>query len=241
MRCLAIAALLLGTPTMAQDAAVETVNAYGNSMVGVWRVGSPDYIAASGFFSPFQWGPEHRHFCRIAPREEALEMFCVSGVVGNWTVTAENNHVHFAGGSMMLRMVLDGELQDAGHFHGHFQLKISGITYEGSASYDAVRVVPDPDTPDSGGKKELLRRILEQGLAGVPHDDGKRNIPEPPKLGPVTAVTYLGEDKDVGPPRDGVPPPRYAFSVYLASFAQGQRLCGLHQREDGVLDAFRCV
>jgi len=31
------------------------------------------------------------------------------------------------------------------------------------------------------------------------------------------------------------------FSVYFVRFTEGERLCGLHQRENGVLDAFRCV
>lgn len=31
------------------------------------------------------------------------------------------------------------------------------------------------------------------------------------------------------------------FSVYLVRFADGELLCGLHQRDDGMLDAFGCV
>ena len=31
------------------------------------------------------------------------------------------------------------------------------------------------------------------------------------------------------------------FSVYLVRFADRELLCGLHQRDDGVLDAFGCV
>lgn len=31
------------------------------------------------------------------------------------------------------------------------------------------------------------------------------------------------------------------FSLYAVDFRNGEHLCGLHQRADGVLDGFRCV
>jgi hypothetical protein len=173
-------------------------------------------------------------------------MFCVSGLAGDWTVTAANNHVHFAWGTMMLRMVLDGELQDMGHFHGHFQLKISGITYESPATYDAVRVLPDADATDRADAGELLRRILDQGFFGMPQsaDAIKKNDTALilPKLGAVQAIAYLGQETKPSPP--ATKPVRSQpdfFSVYFVRFAQGERLCGLHQRADGMLDAFRCA
>lgn len=237
MKHLALLTLLLATPAMAQDMPVESVTTYGNSLVGVWRVGTPDYVAASGFFSPFRWGPEGLHFCRIAPRDEELTMFCTTGVVGTWTVEAEDNHVHFAWGSMLLRLALDGELQDMDHVRAHFQVKISGITYESPTSYDSVRVLPDADMPDGGGMAGLLRRILEQGFADVPQDVGatKKNdsIVTPPKLGAIRSIAYLGQDKLDQPPPGTKPIPNRPdfFSVYFVRFAEGERLCGLHQRD----------
>lgn len=243
MKRLAAALLLLAAPAMAQDLPVETVNAHGTSLVGVWRVGSPDSISASGFFSPFQWGPERQHFCRIAPRNTDLEMMC-SGGPENWTVATDGNHVHFAWGTMLLRFVLDGELQDMGHFRGRYQFKISGITYESPAFYESVRVMPDPDRPGPIGNAQTLRRILEQGLASVPHDgtNWKDGLPEPPKLGAVSAMTHIGaEDREIPAKDRGGKSTIYAVNVYLVRFAQGERLCGVHLRDDGIVDDFRCV
>ena len=243
MKRLAILALLLPMPAMAQDAPVESVDAYGTSLVGVWRVGSPNSVSTSGFFSPLQWGPERRHFCRIAPRDTDLEMTC-SGGPERWTVATDGNHVHFAWGTMLLRFVLDGELQDRGHFRGRYQIKISGITSESPASYEAARVMPDPDDPGPIGRAQTLRRILEQGLADVPHDGAnwKDGLREPPKLGAVSAIAYLGAEDRERPARErGGKSIVYAVNVYQVRFAQGERLCGLHQRDDGIVDDFRCV
>lgn len=247
MKHLALLALLLATPARAQDMPVESVTAYGNSLVGVWRVGTPVYVAASGLFSSFRWGPEAQHFCRITPRDEELAMFCTTGVVGTWTVTAATNHVHFAWGTMLLRMVLDGELQDRDHFRGRFQIKVSGITTESPTSYDSMRVLPDADAPDGGGMASLLRRILDQGFSGMPQDAGAMKKNESnvtlPKLGAIRSIAYLGQEKPDQPPPGTKPIPSGPdfFSVYFVRFAEGERLCGLHQREDGALDAFRCV
>lgn len=242
VRRLVIALMLLAVPVMAQDAPVETVNAYGSSLVGIWRVGRPSSIAVTGFFSPIKWGEERQQFCRIIANRDDLQAICTTGgPFQAGTVSMEGNHVHFAWGTMMLRMVLDGEMLDTGHLRGRFQFKVSGITAQSPASYEAVRVLPDATAPDHGGQGETLRRILEQGFAQVPHDGGQRTLPEPPQLGPVTALAYLGEEvRDGGPPRGDTPAPTYSFSVYLANFAQGQRLCGLHRRADGVVDDFRC-
>ena len=40
---------------------------------------------------------------------------------------------------------------------------------------------------------------------------------------------------------DDIPHRTDFYSVYLVTFAEGERLCGLHQQGDGVLDALRCV
>jgi hypothetical protein len=70
-----------------------------------------------------------------------------------------------------------------------------------------------------------------------------------PDLGAVQSLSYLGQEtKWDWPPPPGatqdimnIPSRPGFFSVYLVRFAQGKRICGLHQRDDGALDAFRCV
>jgi hypothetical protein len=176
-------------------------------------------------------------------------MLCVEfGVFGR--VTVKDGHIRIGDS----RIAFEGEQPDATHLRGHFRASSwMGISRENPALAEAVRVKPDPDTPDKAGEAPLLRHILEQGLTAVPQDAGamKKNdsIFNLPKLGAVESLSYLGQETKMDwPPPSGVEPdimhipsrPDF-FSVYLVRFAQGEQLCGLHQRDDGVLDAFRCV
>jgi hypothetical protein len=114
-------------------------------------------------------------------------------------------------------------------------------------------VVPQADAPDRSGKAPLLRRILEEGLTAVPRDAEalKKNRSDLtlPKVGLVQSISYLGQETKLDwPPPPGIkadimnlPNRPDFFSVYLVRFADGELLCGLHQRDDGVLDAFSCV
>jgi hypothetical protein len=198
------------------------------------------------------FGPRVDAFCRIAQRKSNLEMSCLQVEGPPATVTTDGTNVHFAWGTMMRRLVLDVERVSAAHFRGHVQLKQWGITYENPAFADATRVTPDPAAPDKAGKAALLRQVLGEGLAGVPQDadamkknDSSLSLP---KLGTIQATTYLGQETKWDLPPPGSKPdmahlpnrPDF-FSVYYVAFADGARLCGLHQRDDGVLDAFRCV
>jgi hypothetical protein len=233
-------ALLLATPTAAQDVPVESLTVYGNSLAGVWRVSRPDTIAATGFLSAPKFGPPRQSYCRIAPRNDAsdaLAAFCTDAPVAS--VTVEENHVHLAWGTMLLRFVMDGEIESDQRFRGRFQVKAAGVTFENPDMSEAVRLTPDVSVPDGGGKQDLLRRVLEQGVANVSHD-GKywgNNLPETPKLGPVSAIAYIGQETWEAATRENRAPP---LDVYLVRFAQGERLCALHQRGNGVLDAFFC-
>ena len=242
-------------PATAQDKPVESVTVYGSTLVGVWRAGLPLYAGKASIFSPLIWGPLRDTFCRITPRQNDLEASCLQLFGQNPTVTTDGTHVHFAMGTMMARLVMDGDLVSAEHIRGHFQAKLVGIALEDSAVSEIIGVTPDPATSDKGGKAALLRRILEEGLSDVPYDDAAigmwwhGQIAAVPKLGAVRTIAYLGQETYWGTP----PPPEGAknwharpdrpdfFSVYLVDFADGERLCGLHQRDDGVLDGFHCV
>jgi hypothetical protein len=104
-------------------------------------------------------------------------------------------------------------------------------------------------------------RILAAGAIATPHDpDVARNFgatfggnkpntsDEIRSLGKVEAVLYLGEGStvrpifsDAGAVRPASSLFAFAFSAYQVEFTNGQRLCGIHQRADGVLDGFVCV
>ena len=254
MKRLALALTLLAAPAMAQDAPVESVTAYGSSLVGVWH----GTLVQSGFWalldaltriSPATFGQMGNAFCRIAPVKNELEMSCFQfGKAGR--VTVDGDHVRIGGS----RMAFEGGQPDSTHLRGHFRsTSWLGASRENPVVAEAVRLAPQSDAPDTSGKAPLLRRILEQGLAAVPQDADaiKKNGPAftQPALGPVQSLSYLGQEtKWDWPPPPGVKPdimhipnrPDF-FSVYLVTFAQGERLCGLHQRDDGVLDALHCV
>ena len=237
-------------PATAQDKPVESVTVYGSTLVGVWRAGLPQYASKKGFFAPLIWGPLRDTFCRITPRKDDLDASCLQFLGQSPSVTVDGTHVHFAMGTMLARLVLDGEMVSAGDIRGHFQAKLVGIALEDPAVSEVIRVTPDPAAPDKAGKAALLRRILEEGLSGVPYDNAEfgmkwnGHVGDVPSLGAVRAIAYLGQETYWGSPpqvKGGMPDRPDFFSVYDVAFADGERLCGLHQREDGVLDGFRCV
>jgi hypothetical protein len=255
MKRLALLALLLATPAMAQDAPVETVTVNGNSLVGVWHgsmVQSQFWQGLLGALTrvgPPAFGQMAEAFCRIAAAKDELEMLCLQ-FGSNGRVTIEDGLVRIGNS----RTVFHGELVDSNRLRGHFRHSSwLGIARENPTVAEAVRIAPPENAPDTSGKAPLLRRILEQGLAGMPQDSDamKKNgsIFLLPDLGAVQSLSYLGQEtKWDWPPPPGatqdimnIPSRPGFFSVYLVRFAQGKRICGLHQRDDGALDAFRCV
>ena len=254
MRRLALSALLLGAPALAQDTKLETVTVRGHSLVGVWH-GTLGQSGFRGLFgnltgmTPMKWGQTALVYCRIAPANEELEMSCPQfGNMGR--VTIEDGLVRIGGS----RMAFEGEQPDVNRLRGHYRSRSwLGLSQENPAVAEAVRVVPTEDAPDRTGRAALLHRILEEGLAAVPQDaealKKNRSRLTLPKVGPVQSVAYLGQEtKWDWPPPPGtkadimnLPNRPDFFSVYLVRFADGELLCGLHARDDGVLDAFGCV
>jgi len=254
MRGLALAALLLATPALAQDTKLETVTVHGSSLVGVWH-GTLGQAGFRGLFgnltgmTPMKFGQTVLLYCRIAPVENELEMSCPQfGNMGS--VTIADGLVRIGGS----RMAFEGEQPDVNRLRGRYRSRSwLGLSQDNPAVAEAVRVVPQADAPDGSGKAALLRRILEQGLAAVPQDaeamKKNRSNLTLPKVGPVQSISYLGQEtKWDWPPPPGtkadimnLPNRPDFFSVYLVRFADGELLCGLHEREDGVLDAFGCV
>jgi hypothetical protein len=250
----ALTLLLLCGPAAAQDMPVESVTSYGSSLVGVWY----GTLGQSGFYGLFGaltglsapvLGEMANGFCRIAPAKDELEMSCMQ-FGGNSRVTLEDGHVRIGNS----RLAFVGDQPDAMHLRGHFRgSSWLGVSTENPATAEAVRITPQVDAPDKADQAPLLRRILDEGLAGVPRDAAamKKNgsIISLPKLGAIQTIAYLGQEtKWDWPPPPGVKADRMHipnrpdfFSVYFVRFAQGERLCGLHQRADGMLDAFRCA
>ena len=243
LRCLsALLLCLLDGGVSAQP--TETVVVDASTLTGVWKIAKPHFLRKDGFFDALKWGPLDDYFCRIEQQQDGLTSACLLGGQGI-TVTVDGAHIHFAQGTMMARLVLDGTLQSATHFEGFTTAKLAGISATDDKFSTGDKLKITPDAPDKGGKANLLRTILTDGLAQVPHDDAaiKKAAPgsgQIPKLGAIQVIAYLGQQTLLGPPRAKQDQVDF-FSVYAVEFDSGERICGLHQRADGVLDAFLCL
>lgn len=196
-----------------------------------------------GFFSALKWGSLQDHYCRIGQQPDGLTLNCLPGG-RNGTVEVDGAHIHMAWGTMMARMVLDGTLQSPTHFQGTIEAKLAGIGFADPELSSGSKQKIALETPDKSGKSALLRTILTEGLEQVPHDHDAikkaSNGSSIPALGAVEAIAYLGQQTKFGGPAGHEDQVDY-FSVYAVEFESGERICGLHQRADGVLDAFLCL
>jgi hypothetical protein len=174
--------------------------------------------------------------------------------------------LHLAWGIALARAVIDAKIENASvrAFNGVFAIKIFGIRHEAPIPLSARKLVVDPAATDTAGKATLVKQILEElatGSIATPHianmalnfgqgiHSYRPNTPEEVRsLGKVEAILYLGEGRTVRPrfsDADMTHPdatfPVFGFSAYQVEFTNGERLCGIHQREDGMLDGFLCV
>lgn len=231
MRLAPLLLLLSVTTATAQETESVTVNA--SAMVGVWKITRPSYIAKRGLFGAIEFGPPAAGFCRIE-QADGLTFHCLNS--GSGTVTLDGHNIHFAQGIMIARIVLEGTLDSGDGFTGHMAIKLAGITTEDPNVSSGGKL--DLSKPQTGPADALLHTMITN--ASVEHDAGAKDRPTlPSDLGGVQALIWLGsQDKGGGPDQQAV---KNYFSVYAVEFDHGERLCSLHQREDGALDAFLCV
>ena len=69
--------------------------------------------------------------------------------------------------------------------------------------------------------------------AGIALADSLKAVPP----GPILQITWMGQQPHYNKGVESLD----ATSVYAVEFEGGERICGLHQRGDGTLDAFLCV
>lgn len=242
MRRLIAALLLALTPGAATaDDALDTVVVTGAALAGVWQIQRSEYASIKGMFSPLIWGPARTDYCRFEPKDKALIAYCLPrGIPGNLSI--DGTHVHLAWGSMLGREVLDGELQTSDQFTAHWGVTLVGLSaFVDPAPMQAQRLTLSEAVPDAGNKAALLKAILSGGA--VNRDDNeikKTGFPSAiPALGTVQAVIYLGPWSKPKRPID--PAPAVIFQAYAVEYDGTERICALHQRDDGVLDGFICV
>jgi hypothetical protein len=228
------ALLFAATPCMAQQTVSITVSS--DALLGVWKITSPHFVGKKGLFGDWFFGPLTESFCRMERKDNDLVMPCL--FFGEPIVSFSGDSIHLAAGSMMARFVIDGAMQPGPSFTGHATVKLVGVSIEDKAISSGARLNLAAPPPDASGLAALMRDVVIQGLAGTPHDDKVKDSPAlRADLGSLQTAVYLGRQdrvREVGKTDKGF------FTVYALEFDKGERICGLHRREDGVLDAFQC-
>jgi hypothetical protein len=241
-RLLLAGALLLAAGSgqaSAQTDEPENVTVQGPT--GIWRVSGPGWMTAS-LFGGITWGPLRERYCRVVWGERGLHTRCYSRDYGTSdTLESDGHAVHLAWGTMMARIVMDGTMESATRFTGHFGVKIAGVPVRDDDLTEGVKIEPDPTAPDPAGKAGLLRAILAG--AAPPHEARldkpiaeAQAMEQTMDLGAIRSIAYIGaQDKPTG---EGQTPVPGWLAVYAVDFDKGQRVCVLHQGE--TLDAFEC-
>jgi hypothetical protein len=236
MTRVALALLLLATAAPAQE--VEQVTVYGGNLSGFWHVTGPSWLQMT-LFGKVTWGPLINRICRIGHDHEGYDTHCYYQKGNGGTLEVDGSHFHLAWGTMLARMVYDGEVTSATAFRGHFAAKLMGISITDPEVSEGRKIALDPAASDAAGKAGLLRAVLN-GEA-VPHDpklDTDIAAARADRLGAIQQILYLGlQDKGAGPTIAALPD---YFAAYAVEFADGERLCWLHTYDDGKLAAFQC-
>jgi len=223
-------ALLLAAPAMAEDAPVETVFSRASSLNGLWKIQATQ---GDKFLN-----------CRIEHATTDPSIHCFERPVSS-ALTLRDNSVRIAFYPTLLQTdIIEGELTSPDSFRGSGRVLLSGIPFLHHEGISGTRLAIVPEASDTAGEAPLLGTILSElanGRLNRPYDsnkNGKVALPRDMKmLGAVAAITYLGmansnSDRAILPD---------FFAVYLVNFQNGQRFCGLHVTEAGLLDGFRCV
>ncbi len=244
MRMLAALAILSTTLGSAAQP-LETIEVVGsNSFVGIWEISVPTKQTAR-IQSP------RDIFCRIEKEKSDFYTRCFYFILGD--VRVKDKHIHISWGPSLGGWSIDADLQSNSYFSGTVStsvLAFGGEKIPGTVTGKKLSL-PE-DVADSAGKALQIRIALEQieqGRLDLPYDikaidqhGGQFNSDLPliatkelRLLGSVQSVRYLGREPDRGDTTSNF------FSVYNVEFENGHRLCGIHQRDDGTIDGFRCV
>jgi hypothetical protein len=240
MKAAALALLLTVLPSAAQN--VEEVTVYGGNFAGFWRVSGPGYLQVT-LTGGVHWGPLREAICRISHDSDGYATHCFSQGAGRGgTLAKDGAHFHLAWGSMLARLVFDGEVTSADTFEGHFAAKLMGIPITNPDQSKGTRLAAGGDVPDAAGKAAVLRAILAgDTVAHDPRLDANIAAARDASLGAVASITYLGRQFRPGADGPKAPPPDLTYlATYAVEYAQDERICWLHQDDDGKLSAFQC-
>jgi hypothetical protein len=214
----------------------EAVRVESSAIDGIWSINTPSEIGID-LAQSAHFGPMAKRFCRVETKEHNTTIRCVAPdfYLLEGTAQVEENKVHLAWGSALARYVIDATLDDPFHMKGTFAIKVMGIKHDAPEPSTAEKIrVANPVT-DNAANGDLLATSLQQ-LANGAKLDGNISPKDLHALGAVQAVVYLGKTA-----RSPDEKKLYFYSVYQVEFLSGERLCGLHQKDDGIVDALICV
>ena len=238
-RRMALALCLLTNGAATQE--VEQVTVYGGTLSGFWHVEAQAGIQMS-LLGHVTWGPLRPVWCRRDHGADGYANYCFASTSKGGELEQDGRHFHMVSGSTLMRLTTDGEVTSPTSIEGHYTVKLMGIPVTNPALAHSTKFVPRPDAPDEAGKSQVVRSVLN-GEA-VAHDaalDADIAAARGLKLGAIQSVSFLG--RQFMPGKDGprtVPDPNY-LAAYAVEFADGERICWLHQDDDGKLAAFRCA
>jgi hypothetical protein len=180
-------------------------------------------------------------FCRIDRDAEGYATHCFRQKGQGGTLAVDGTHFHLAWGSMLARLVYDGEVTSSTAFNGHFAAKLMGIAITDPDPSQGHKIAPDPAVADGAGKAGVLRALLAgETVAHDPAMDDAIAAARVLMLGKLESVSYLGRQIEAGKERPGQQADQTYLAAYAVEFADGETLCWLHQDDDGKLAAFQC-
>lgn len=232
--------LLFTAAAPAQE--VEQVTVYGGSLSGFWHVEGPQSVNIN-WTGKVTWGALRPAYCRIDHDGEGYASHCFGrgDADRQGALETDGRHFHLAWGTMLARLVYDGEVNSAASFEGHFAGKLIGIPVTDPDLAHGDKIAVASGIPDAAGKAALLRDLLAGKDA--PHDaalEAALAAARDLKLGRIETIAFLGRQYRPGPAGPSHPPDPGYLAAYAVEFTDGERLCWLHQDDDGKLAAFQC-
>ncbi len=231
------------------EPAQETVQVEGDALTGLWTLSAPESASVS-LLGKVTFGPMQDHLCRMERAPKGFSAHCLGWDFHNFHVDGQldGSKVHLAGGMMLLRIVVDGDLQSSTGFTGTMGAKVFGIRVDNPEPMKASKLTVAAATPDAAGFGKALAASLNaiadapdgapRSLAATKRGHRNRESLTPEllrSLGPVQTVLYLA---DV--PRGARKGEGQDVSIYAVEFAHGERLCAV-DKEHGIDSGIVCA
>jgi hypothetical protein len=262
MNRLVVLAFVLALSPLAAVAQNETITVTDESLVGPWRIGMPLWH----FFKSDKlanFGPMRDAYCRVGGKRDDLHVYCLQA----WTplrtdegdMSLHGDAIHICWCDFFGRDTIDATQKSPGVFSGSLVTNIIGFPVNRVPGVSiASKIVVSNNTPDVGGKSAVLAKLLADIAGGAPLSSLVQlpyKLPDsapPPTskelrgLGAIQLVTYLGHtatpDEYAAAGWTRMPPDRaFLMQVYDVEFANGERVCELSTREDGVVNGLVCA